>query len=156
MNPMETLRELWAGIIYMVQRWRGTETDKQARRIAAHQGVFGHSRSRVLSDGSAQSNTLTRAGQGKKREKKGPSPLSHSGSGRLDEVLVDVEKEVYLDSERQWLGIGDSRGYVLGAVTRERSEGFEDQVVRELYERGYTLRGKVISGLHCGYDAHLS
>jgi hypothetical protein len=154
MNPMETFRELRAGIDYMVQRWRGEETDKQARRIAAHQGVFGHSRSRVLSDSSTQVNSLTRAGQEKKREKKAPSPLSQVESGRLDEVLVDVEREVYLGSERQWLGVGNSRDYVLEDVTREKSGGLEDQVVRELYERGYTLRGKVIPGLPFGCDAH--
>jgi hypothetical protein len=127
----------------MVQRWRGEETDKQARRIVAHQGVFGHSRS---------SHFLTRAGQEKKREKKGRSPLSQVESGRLDEVLVD---EVFLGSERQWLGVGNSRDYVLEDVTREKSGGLEDQVVRELYERGYTLRGKIIPGIHFGCDAHL-
>ncbi|KAF9783760.1 organic solute transporter Ostalpha-domain-containing protein [Thelephora terrestris] len=155
MNPMETFRELRAGIDYMVQRWRGEETDKQARRIAAHQGVFGHSRSMVLSDSPTQSNSLTRAGQEKKREKKAPSPLSQVESGRLDEVLVDVEREIYLGSERQWLGVGNGRDYVLGAVTREKSEGFEDQVVRELYERGYTLReaGKHNKGRSVSRDA---
>ena len=80
-------------------------------------------------------------------EKQGPSPLSAIESGRLDEVLVGVEREVYLDSERQWLGVVNPQDYVLGAVTREKSEGFEDQVARELYRRGYTLRGKVVSVL---------
>jgi hypothetical protein len=61
----------------------------------------------------------------------------------LDEVLVDVEREVSMGSERQWLGIGDSHDYVLRSVTREKSEGFEDAVAKELYRRGYTLRGKV-------------
>lgn len=144
MNPMETLRELWAGIVYMVQRWRGNETDKQARRMAAHQGVFGHSRSRPLTDGSVQSESLICGGREKMREKKGPSPLSAVDSVRLDEVLVGVEREIYLDSERQWLGSGHVQDYVLGGVTREKSEGFEDQVVRELYRRGYTLRGDAV------------
>jgi hypothetical protein len=143
MNPMETLRELWAGIIYMIQRWRGKETDRQARRVAAHQGVFGHSRSRILGDGSAQSESLIRAGREKKRENKGSSPLSGVESGRLDEVLVGVEREVYLNSERQWFGVGHAHDYVLGAITREKSEDFEDQVARELYRRGYTLRGDI-------------
>ena len=114
--------------------------------MAAHQGVFGHSRFRILSDGSAKSESLIRAGQEMNREKKGPSPLSGVESGRLDEVLVGVEREVYLDSERQWLGVGHAHDYVLGAVTREKSEGFEDQVVSELYRRGYTLRGKATLG----------
>jgi len=59
-------------------------------------------------------------------------------------VLVDVEREVYLGSERQWLGLGDSHNYVLGSIAREKSEGFEDAVARELYKRGYTLKGKVL------------
>jgi len=142
MNPMETFRELWAGTVYVFRKWRGKETDKQARRVAAHQGVFGHSRLRILSDASVQSESLIRGGQEKRREKKTTSPLRRVESGRLDEVLVDVKREVYLGSERQWLGVGDSRDYVLGSVTREKSEGFEDAVAKELYRRGYTLRGK--------------
>lgn len=147
MNPMETLQELWAGTVYMIRKWRGKETDKQARRVAAHQGVFGHSRSRILSDGSAQTDSLIRGNQEKKREKKGTSPLNRVESGRLNEVFVDVEREVFLGSERQWLGVGDTRDYVLGSITREKSEGFEDAVARELYERGYTLRGNVLPAL---------
>jgi len=142
MNPMETFRELWVGIVYIFRKWRGKETDKQARRIAAHQGVFGHSRSRILSDASVQSESLIRNGQEKKREKKGTSPLRRVESGRLDAVLIDVEREVYLGSERQWFGVGGGRDYVLGSVTREKSEGFEDAVAEELYRRGYMLRGK--------------
>ena len=143
MNPMETLRELWAGIVYMFRRWRGKETDKLARRVAAHQGVFGHSRSRVLSDGSAQNQSLIPNGQEKKREEKRVNPLSRVESRRLDEVMVEVEREVFLGSERQWLGVEDNHDYILGSVTREKSEGFEDAVAKELYTRGYTLRGKV-------------
>ena len=127
----------------MVRKWRGKETDKQARRVAAHQGVFGHSRSRILSDGSAQTDSLIRDNREKKREKKGTSPLSRLESERLNEVFVDVEREVFLGSERQWFGVGDTRDYVLGSITREKSEGFEDAVARELYERGYTLKGNV-------------
>ena len=146
MNPMETLRELWAGIVYMFQRWRGKETDKLARRVAAHQGVFGHSRSRVLSNGSAQDESLIRDGQEKKREEKRMNPLSRVESRGLDEVMVEVEREVFLSSERQWLGVEDNHDYVLGSVAREKSECFEDAVANELYTRGYTLRGNILPG----------
>jgi hypothetical protein len=146
MNPMETFRELRAGVVYMMQRWRGKETDRQARRLAAHEGVFGHSRSRVLSDGTARSEFPIRADREKMRKNNGPSPLSRVDSGRLEEALVNVEREIYLESERQWLGVGDRHDYLLGGVTREKSEGFEDQVIRELYRRGYTIRGKIIPG----------
>ena len=147
MNPMETFRELWAGTIYIFRKWRGKETDKQARRVAAHQGVFGHSRSRVLSGGSAQSESLIHNSHEKKREKQSTSPLSRVESGRFDEVLIDVEREVYIGSERQWLGAGESHHYILGSITREKSEDFEDAIARELYKRGYTLRGKVLPAL---------
>jgi len=140
MNPMETLRELWAGIVYMFQRWRGKETDKLARRVATHQGVFGRSRLRVLSDGSAQNESLIRNGQEKKRS----NPSSRAASRRLDEVMVEVEREVFLGSERQWLGVEDNHDYILGSVTREKSECFEDAVANELYTRGYTIRGKAL------------
>ena len=138
MNPMETFRELWAGTVYIFRKWRGKETDKLARRVAVHQGVFGHSRSRILSDGLAQNEPLVRGSQEKNRRGRNVS------RGGLDEVLVEVEREVYLGSERQWLGAGDGRDYFLGSVAREKSEGFEDAVARELYQRGYTLRGKVL------------
>lgn len=139
----------------MTQRWRGKETDKQARRMAVHKGVFGHSRSRILSDNPARSESPIRSGREMRREKPGPSPLGVVDSERLDEVLVDVEREVYLDSERQWLGVGHASGHVLGTVTREKSEGFEDQVVKELYRRGYTLRGKVPAWpSDCKYNTH--
>ena len=145
MNPMETFRELWAGTVYIFLKWRGKETDKQARRLAAHQGVFGHSRSRIMSGVSAQNESPIHDHHEKKREKKGPSHLSQVESGRLDDVLVDVEREVYIGSERQWLGVGDYHDYVLGSIVREKSEGFEDAVTNELYKRGYTLRGKLLS-----------
>ena len=128
----------------MFQRWRGKETDKLARRVAAHQGVFGHSRSRVLSGGSAQNESLIRNGQEKKREEKRVNPLGRVEHRRLDEVVVEVEREVFLGSERQWLGVEDNRDYILGSVTREKSEGFEDAVAKELYTRGYTLRRRVL------------
>ena len=137
MNPMETFRELWAGTVYMFRRWRGKETDKQARRVAAHHGVFGHSRSRVLGDGRAQNHSLLRKSPEKKRE------VRRVGSGLLEQVFVEVEREVYLGSERQWLG-GDGHNYVLGPVTREKSEGFEDAIANELCKRGYTIKGEVL------------
>lgn len=141
MNPMEMFRELWAGVVYIFRKWRGKETDKQARRLAAHQGVFGHSRSRIVSAASAQNESLIRDHREKKREKQG---LSQVEPGWLDDVLVDVEREVYVGSERQWLGVGDYHDYVLGSITREKSGGFEDAVASELYKRGYTLRGEVL------------
>ena len=143
MNPMEMLRELWAGIVYIFRKWRGKETDKLARRVAAHQSVFGHSRSRVLSDGSAQNESLIRNGQEKKRDEKRVNPLSRVEPRGLDEVMVEVEREVFLGSERQWLGVEDNHDYILGSITREKSEGFEDAVAKELYTRGYTLRGRL-------------
>ena len=106
--------------------------------MAAHQGVFGHSRSRILSDASAQNESPIRSSQELSR-------LNQIESGKLDDVFVDVEREVYIGSERQWLGVGDCHDYVLGSITREKSEGFEDAVANELCKRGYTLRGKVLS-----------
>jgi hypothetical protein len=100
-----------------------------------------------MSDASAQSESLIHKNQEKKREKKSASPLNRVESGRLDEVLVNVEREIYLGSERQWLGVGDSHHYVLGSIAQEKSEGFEDGVAKELYKRGYTLKGKVLPAL---------
>ena len=154
MNPTETFRELWAGTVYIFRMWRGKETDKQARRMAVHHTVFGRPRSRILSDGPAQNQSLIRDNQEKNQMEESMSPLIRVESARLDEVLIEVEREVYMGSERQWLGVGDGRDYVLGSVTREKSEDFEDAVANELYKRGYMLRGKSFPLYYHGDNTH--
>ncbi|OSD05500.1 DUF300-domain-containing protein [Trametes coccinea BRFM310] len=127
MSFKETGRELWNGLVYMVHRSRGRETDPEARREAVLEDVFGRSRIAIRRDASVPAS--------------GRAVASEKDLG----VTVEVEKEVHVNDERQWLGIGDDYVYGLGYQSkpqRERSDGLEEQIEKELTKRGYGLRGK--------------
>lgn len=126
MNFKETFVELWHGWVYMVRHSRGHEVDAQARREAVLENVFGRSRFDIY------------------RDANGSSTANVNASEKDLNVTVQVEKEVRVGEERQWLGLGDDYIYGLGYQsrrTRERSEGLEAQIEKELVSRGYTLRG---------------
>lgn len=134
MNFKETLRELWAGTIYLARRITGRETDTQARREAALEDVFGRTRFDIK--GASQ----------EKKFKGKAEPVDTPGSTRSLAVTVNVEETVHVGSERQWLGIGDDYGYGLGYHTRkEKSEGLEAQFENEMAARGYPRRRKSLS-----------
>ncbi|KAI0646590.1 organic solute transporter Ostalpha-domain-containing protein [Trametes meyenii] len=129
MSFKETGRELWAGLVYMIHRSRGRETDPQARREAALEDLFGRSRIAIHREANASS-----SGKAKPSEKE-------QDTG----VVVEVEREVHVNDERQWLGVGDDYVYGLGYQSkprRERSDGLEEQIEKELVKRGYGLRSK--------------
>ncbi|KAJ8482614.1 hypothetical protein ONZ51_g5230 [Trametes cubensis] len=131
MSFKETIRELWAGMVYMAHRSRGVETDPQARREAALEDVFGRSRIAI------------------RREASMPASNGAKPSEKDLSVAVEVEKEVHVNNERQWLGVGDDSIYGLGYQSkprRERSDGLEEQIEKELTKRGYGLRSKRASG----------
>lgn len=130
MSFKETGREIWAGLVYMVHRSRGRETDPQARREAALEDVFGRSRIAIHREAN-----ISASGKPMRPPEKELS------------VSVDVEKEVHVNDERQWLGVGDDYIYGLGYQAkprREKSDGLEEQIDRELAKRGYTLRSKSV------------
>ncbi|RDX48124.1 DUF300-domain-containing protein [Lentinus brumalis] len=125
MSFKETGREIWAGAIYLLRKSRGHEVDTQARRQAALENVFGRSRYAIV------------------REAR-PSDSKAGASEKQLGVTVEVEEEVRIDNERQWIGLGNDYIYGLGYQAkreRERSEGLESQIEKELAMRGYTLRG---------------
>ena len=127
MNFKETLRELWAGTIYLVRRMRGRETDPQARREAALEDVFGRTRFDIKGAFKEKSKT------------KGENAESDNVRGLA--VAIDVEEMVHVGWERQWLGTGDDYGYGLGYQARkEKSDGLEAQFERERAARGYPRR----------------
>lgn len=129
---METLRELWNGTAYMWFRMRGRETDVLARRQAVLEGVFGKSRIEIQGG-------LRVAPSSEKRTQR--SALEKNSFT----VQVAVEETVHIGEERQWLGIGDDYAYGLAYQSRplrEKSEGLEDQIERELEARGYARRRK--------------
>ncbi|KAH9846988.1 DUF300-domain-containing protein [Lenzites betulinus] len=129
MSFKETGREIWAGIVYMVHRSRGRETDVQARREAALETVFGRSRIAI---------------------NRGANTSMARASEKELSVAVAVEKEVHINDERAWLGVGDDYVYGLGYQARprrEKSEGLEEQIERELARRGYGLQDKHASSV---------
>lgn len=106
MNFAETFRELWAGMIYMGRRFRGRETDVQARRDAALEGVFGRSRYEIMKKRAAY-------------DEKTKDSVA---------VSVDVNEVVHVGEERQWLGVG---GRLCVWVEVSVQEGEERELGRE-------------------------
>ncbi|KAI0695346.1 organic solute transporter Ostalpha-domain-containing protein [Cerioporus squamosus] len=130
MNFKETGRELWAAMVYMLYKSRGREVDTQARREAALETVFGRSRYAIVREANV-------------------SDSKAGASEKMLGVTVEIEEEVRIGNERQWIGLGDDYIYGLGYQAkrqRERSEGLESQIEKELAMRGYTLRGRLSSG----------
>ncbi|TFY59581.1 hypothetical protein EVJ58_g5692 [Rhodofomes roseus] len=122
LNFKETLVELWKGCVYMVRRSRGHETDRQVRRGAAYESVFGKSRWEL--------------GKGE------TTPKEKGRKGSLG-VEMEVDRVMHVEGERQWLGMGDEYAYGMGYHSRrirEKSDGLEDQIEKELTARGYRKR----------------
>ncbi|KAL5504777.1 hypothetical protein ACEPAH_7440 [Sanghuangporus vaninii] len=120
----ETLREIWEGCAYIFRKWRGFETDPKARRLVIREDIFGEkvpNESRSKKDARASATERDATYQ----------PVS---------ISVEVEKEVHVDAERQWLGTGDDHIYGLDFPRRERTAGFEEQVEIELEKRGLSIR----------------
>jgi hypothetical protein len=112
---------------------RGQEVDVLAKRQAVLEGVFG--RSRIQAYGA---DVLA---QDKQRLKTEKDTLT---------VRMEVEETVHIGEERQWLGIGDDYGYGLGYHSRkcrEKSDGLEEQIEKELASRGYTRHRELFLGL---------
>jgi hypothetical protein len=114
MDFRETFRELLAGLMYMLHRILGAETDPLARRVAVLETAFDKSRVQV------------------RRE--------HRKEVKRRDLVVEEVIEVEIDGERQWLGLGDDYGYDLSR--RERSEALGVQLEKELEKRGYLCPGE--------------
>ena len=100
-----------------------------SRRQAVLEDLFGHSRLQV----------------------RGGGPLatarSTSTAGEKDTLAVrmEVNEVVHVGEERQWLGTDDNYGYGLDYHSRrgrEKSEGLQEQIEKELATRGYARRRK--------------
>jgi hypothetical protein len=128
MDFRETFREIWVGCMYIFDKMRGKEPtpDVGARRVAYYEGAFGRPRPSQIAPGH-----ILNSDPGMKAEKVRPA---------LPAVEIEVEKQVDVEGERQWLGTGDDYGYGLGYIRREQSEGLEAQIEKELEKRGYTTR----------------
>lgn len=144
-NLMETLRELWAGINYMWNRALGRETDVLARRQGVLEGVFGKSRIEI---------------QGGSRVASSSEKRRHRTESEKDSLAVQVavEETVHIGQERQWLGVGDDYAYGLGYHSRrlrERSDGLEEQIDKELAARGYERRRKCSPHIELSSDINV-
>ncbi|KAF5351717.1 hypothetical protein D9756_007521 [Leucocoprinus leucothites] len=132
MDFRETFRELWVGCVYMWHDFRGKEPaiDTGAIRATYYEGVFGKQRptrhQRHQDDDTSNDDNI---------DLKQPT---------LPRVQVEINERIEVDvgGEKQWLGTGDNYGYGLKFLRRERSEGLEEQIEKELEKRGYTLRNE--------------
>ncbi|KAI5119865.1 hypothetical protein M0805_000699 [Coniferiporia weirii] len=132
----ETLRELWAGCVYILRRWRGIETDGVARRLVVRTELFG------------VTVPATRPRQGPvlqseedrlllhKHLHKDPSKFPGISEKPGFTIAVNVEEEFHVNAERQWIGTGDDYIYGLKFSRRERSAGLAEQIGDELERRG--------------------
>jgi len=125
MDFRETIREIWAACVYVVDRLRGREptSDKGARRAAYLEEVFGRVRP-TYGKGNSAKKTLRGLGTKEKH-------------GQAIQVEVVERVDVDVEGERQWLGLGDDYGYGLAYARREKSDAFGEQIERELQIRGY-------------------
>ncbi|KAJ7125042.1 organic solute transporter Ostalpha-domain-containing protein, partial [Mycena epipterygia] len=106
----ETFREIHVGWIYILDKIRGREPtpDMGARRIAHYESAFGRPR---------PSNLPTSKGLGESDDVE---------KGFLSPSAIQMETR----EDTSWLGLG-------GYNRREKSEGLEVQIERELERRGY-------------------
>lgn len=132
LNFKETAVELWRGCVYMVHRARGRETDRTVRRGAAFERLFGtHRWDLARGDGKGAS-----VGEKGKDDSRGPIGVG-----------MEVEEVMHVGDERQWLGLGDQYAYGIGYHSRrlrEKSDGLEEQIEKELNTRGYRKRGMIV------------
>ncbi|KAI0072425.1 DUF300-domain-containing protein [Panus rudis PR-1116 ss-1] len=149
MNFKETLRELWAGTRYMVRRARGRETDIQARREAALEDVFGRTRFEIAHG----SRVASEKDELNEKSKKGNKGDAESRTLRDLAIAVETEELVHVGAERQWLGLGDGHAYSLGYQSRrEKSEGLEAEIEKELAKRGLGRRERSENRSHHSYE----
>ena len=111
--------------------------------------VFGRSRWEIEGKGELSAKEKGEKGEKGSKEKSGEDEMrrgrrkERSGTGVLS-VGVDVEEVIHVGEERQWLGLGDRYTYSIGyAARKEKSDGLEEQIEKELEKRGvnYTRRG---------------
>ncbi|ESK98170.1 duf300 domain-containing protein [Moniliophthora roreri MCA 2997] len=125
MDFRETFREIWAGSKYMWAKLRGHEpsVDVGARRQAYYEDAFGRARPSHFST------------QHFARKDSDPAEPKEADV-TFPSVQVDFESErvVEVGGRKDWLGAGNHYGY---GIYREKSEGLEEQIEKELAKRGY-------------------
>ncbi|KAF8639514.1 hypothetical protein AX17_001419 [Amanita inopinata Kibby_2008] len=130
MDFRETCKEIWAGCIYFVDKARGREPtpDHGARRAAYYENAFARRRPRQKLKKAGEKGALQSLARKPKEKVTLPSLPLH----------VQVDREVNMEGERQWLGTGNDYVYGLEFMRRERSDSLGTQIERELQRRGYT------------------
>ncbi|KAJ7594634.1 organic solute transporter Ostalpha-domain-containing protein [Mycena floridula] len=106
----ETFREIWQGWLYLYDKMRGKppKLDSEVKQWSHYEGAFDRTRPSYMVDHDVH-----------------VTPPTH---GRSD-LVYDVR-----NPEIQWLGQGDNYGY---GIAREKSEGLEARIEKELDRRGY-------------------
>lgn len=118
----ETFREIWIGLVYLVDKVRGKEPthDVGTKRTAHYERAFGRRRPAHGSE-YAKANFVIHKGR----------------TFHPVEVEVNRHVEIMVEGQRQWLGLGRYGRYVWDR--RERSAGLEEQIDQELERRGHPI-----------------
>jgi hypothetical protein len=129
MDFRETCKELWTGCVYLFDKTRGREpsADRHARRAGYYENAFARPRIPQSSPRATEKATSS---------SRSPAPRSKSEKVSFPpkaSLYVQVEREVDVDGERQWLGTGDDYIYGLDFM----NDGLELEFERELVRRGY-------------------
>ncbi len=132
MDFRETCKELWAGCVYLFDKARGREpsADRHARRAGHYENAFARPRLSQTSPRATEKASSSRSPAARSKSEKVSFPPKAS-------LYVQVEREVDVDGERQWLGTGNDYVYGLEFMHGERSDGLELEFERELVRRGY-------------------
>jgi hypothetical protein len=133
MDFRETFREIWIGSIYMFDKIRGKEPkpDLGIIRENHYESAFG--RQRPLPGKPQRSRRVPR------RKEKGDSPV-------FPVVEIEADQEFETNGHKQWLSLGKYDRF--NNPRRDRSEGLQEQIERELEKRGYPRRAEFFCLLH--------
>ena len=132
MDFRETCIELWAGCVYLFDKARGREpsADRRARRAEYYENAFPRPRPPQRSPRVTEKASSSRSLPPRSKSEKVSSPPKGA-------LYVQVEREIDVDGQRQWLGTGNDYIYGLGFMHGERSASLELEFERELAKRGY-------------------
>lgn len=136
MDFRETFREIWIGCVYMFDKMRGKEPaiDFGVIRGSHYEGAFGRQRPAAGIDWQPQA----------RDHRVNVADLTYPAF----EIEVDRDVEVIVNGKREWL-LAEKSDRRLGHPVREKSEGLQEQIDRELALRGLENRASLTVYCSC-------
>ena len=112
----ETLQELCLGFAYIIYRWRGIETDRNARRLSAKEEIFEGQGIGMKPMQKSKGKWHSESGSEKNREHSSIIGF-HGGENR----------EIHIKSERWWSDTESDHMYGIEFARREQSAALSEQ-----------------------------